>query len=331
MPLPVLEDGLLDPAGRRMEYLRLSITDACNFRCVYCLPQGWAGPSNTQDVLTPDEVETLVRGLVPLGLTKVRLTGGEPTVRKDLLELVERVAGVPGIGMVALSTNGWNLARQAQALRAAGLQRVNVSVDSLDRQTFAAITGRDLLQLVLDGVDAALDAGLQVKVNSVLLREFSHATLETMLDYVRARPVTVRVIELMRTGDNGPFFLQQHVPLDALLGELLALGFVPRPRQRGDGPAQEFVHPQWRGGLGLIAPYRKDFCQSCNRLRVTSRGELRLCLFGDGNAPLRDLLQPGRQTQLAARVVSLLAGKPPSHHLQEERTGNACNLAQMGG
>lgn len=322
---------LIDPAGRAFTYLRLSVTDACGFSCSYCLPEGYRRPADWEAPLSVQEVERLVRGLAPLGLRKVRLTGGEPTSRRDLVELVEAVAAVPGIETVALSTNGSRLARLAAALNRAGLQAVNVSIDSLDPAEFAAITGKDGLEEVLAGVEAALGAGLRVKVNAVLLRGCNDASVDRFLDWVTDTPVTVRFIELMRTGDNQLYFLRRHLGLQQLEARLLAAGFVPKAREATDGPARELTHPDKRGGIGLITPYAQDFCASCNRLRVTSAGRLRLCLFGDRDLSLRHLLDGRPPEVLAAAVRAALAGKGAGHRLAEGITGNVRNLAQMGG
>jgi cyclic pyranopterin phosphate synthase len=324
--------ALRDPHGRHFTYLRLSITDACNFRCRYCLPDGWKRRPGDAEPLSLDEIRRVVGAFSDLGVWKVRLTGGEPTVRGDLLEVVRAVASTPGVSKVALSTNGHDLARRAAALRAAGLSAVNVSVDSLDEATFERITGRPLLRKVLEGVEAALAAGLAAKVNAVLLRGLNDGDLEPFLEYVRARPVAVRFIELMQTGHDRGFFAAHHVSAASLAAELDRRGWTGRPRAADDGPAREWSHPAYAGRIGLVAPYSKDFCTTCNRLRVTSRGALRMCLFAEQDEPLRELLQSDAQrAAVAARVVELLQGKAPSHLLQLGRTGGTWNLAGVGG
>lgn len=323
---------LKDDFGRRFEYLRLSITEVCNFRCTYCLPHGYRPSAAGAAPLSGAEVQQLVMGLAGLGVWKVRLTGGEPTVRRDLVELVERVAAVEGIRRVALSTNGHSLAALAAPLARAGLKQVNVSVDSLEPETFANITGGARLERVLDGVDAAFAAGLEVKVNAVRLRGWNDGELEAFAAWVHDRPVVVRFIELMRTGENGAFFADRHAPLGDLVERLEAMGFVRRPRAAGDGPAAEFRRPGDLGGLGLIAPTAAHFCESCNRLRVTSAGRLRLCLFGQGGVDLRPWLQPSFSPEAVGLAVrAALAAKPPAHRLAEGVTGDTMNLAAVGG
>jgi cyclic pyranopterin phosphate synthase len=323
--------SLVDGFGRRFHYLRISITEVCNFRCTYCLPDGYrkTGPLA---FITPAEVERLARAFAGFGVGKIRLTGGEPSVRKDLPEIIARVAGVEGVGKVAITTNGWNLERQIEAWRAAGLTNLNVSIDSLDRAAFHRITGHDRLDSVVRGLDRALALGVPVvKVNGVLLKDGVGEGFDAFAEFVRVRPVAVRFIELMRTGDNAGFFAEQHVPGSGLTDWLEARGWIRRERGFDDGPAVEFAHPDYAGRIGLIAPYAPGFCDGCNRLRITARGALRLCLFGELGVDLRDLLQDDDPEPLRARIVAALAGKPRGHRLAEGISGDTRQLAQFGG
>ena len=321
-----------DGFGRRFRYLRLSVTEVCNFRCTYCLPDGWkkTGPLS---FLAADEIRRLTAAFAEMGLHKVRLTGGEPTVRKDFTEIVAAVAAAPGVAKTALTTNGWNLARRAGEWRAAGLTHINVSIDSLDPDGFHRITGHDRLHEVLAGLDAGLSEGFSaVKVNAVLLRETAETGFEPWARFVRERPVAVRFIELMRTVDNADYFARHHVRGDGLRAWLEREGWTPAPRAPDGGPATEYRHPDHAGAIGLIAPYAPGFCDSCNRLRVTARGKLRLCLFGDGGVDLRDLLQDdGDREALQARLTDALTVKPKGHRLAQGRPGDLRNLAQLGG
>jgi cyclic pyranopterin phosphate synthase len=322
---------LVDGFGRRFHYLRVSITEVCNFRCTYCLPDGYR-KSGPVSFMTPEEVARLTRAFAGLGVSKVRLTGGEPSVRRDLPEIVERVAGTPGIDKVAITTNGWNLERQVVAWREAGLTNLNVSVDSLDRAAFHRITGHDRLDSVVRGLDRALGLGVPtVKVNGVLLRTGIETGFDAFADFVRERPIAVRFIELMRTGDNAEFFADQHVPGATLTDWLEARGWTRRERAFDDGPAVEYAHPDYAGRIGLIAPYAPGFCDGCNRLRITARGQLRLCLFGELGVDLRDLLQADAPELLQARIRKALAGKPAGHRLAEGNSGDTRQLAQFGG
>jgi cyclic pyranopterin phosphate synthase len=260
---------------------------------------------------------------------QVRLTGGEPTLRSDIAAIADAVSAVPGISRVALSTNGYRLSELLPTLRAAGVSAINISVDSFDADEFHKITGHARLGEILSAIDEALALGFTVKLNTVLLRSFD--TLDRTLAFIRERPVTVRFIELMQTAD-AEFFAAEGVSANALQARLTALGFAPLPRAAGAGPARELTHPDYLGRLGLITPYAGDFCASCNRLRVTARGALKLCLFSDNELPLRDLLQhEADRGALVARVRESLSAKLPSHFLQQGRHGNTHNLSIIGG
>ncbi len=324
---------LVDGLGRRFKYLRLSITEVCNFRCTYCLPDGYQ-KTLSRPFLTVPEIERLVAAFAALGVGKVRLTGGEPSVRRDVGEIIRRVRATPGVDKAAITTNGWNLARQIDDWSAGGLTNLNVSVDSLDRERFHQITGHDRLGAVMAGLDRALELGVpSVKINAVLLKEAAGpAQFGQFADFVRDRPVAVRFIELMRTGDNADYFAGQHVRGQVLRSWLEAGGWTPGARGQDDGPAVEYSHPDHAGRIGLIAPYGAGFCDGCNRLRVTARGKLRLCLFGDGGLDLRDLLAADEDREaLEDRIVGALGGKAAGHRLAEQITGDTRHLAQLGG
>lgn len=323
----VLGDGF----GRRFTYVRLSVTEACNFRCGYCLPAGYRKTA-PHDFLSPAEVGRLARALVGAGIGKIRLTGGEPSVRGDITRLIAAVAAA-GAHKVALTTNGWNLERRLDEWTEAGLTHLNVSVDSLDASVFARVTGRDVLPAVLRGIDRALALGrLAVKLNAVLLRDTVGVGLEAMAAYLRDRPLSVRFIELMRTADNADYFADQHVAGAYLRSWLAARGWRPLARDPDAGPATEYAHPGHLGRFGLIAPYGAGFCGSCNRLRVTARGRLRLCLFGAGEVDLRDLLgDDGNEAVVIARIQESLAGKAVGHGLRRLDFGHLANLSAVGG
>ena len=324
--------ALVDRFGRSFPYLRLSLTEACNYRCSYCLPDGYLADGRPR-FLELDEIRRLVRAFAAVGMTKIRLTGGEPTLRKDLLPIISTVAAVPGIRRIAITTNGTNLPRHVGAWREAGLTALNVSLDSLDRERFLAITGHDRFIEVTEGVEQALGLGFDsVKLNAVLLRGRNDDELPAWFDYLRTRDVSVRFIELMRTGDNLEFFERHHVRAEALEEAIVAAGWALRPRASEAGPAREYSHPGYRGRIGIIAPYSKDFCKGCNRLRVTARGDLRLCLFGDFGIGLRPLLQSDADFDaLVARITTQLGLKAAGHGLHQGETGLTPHLASIGG
>lgn len=329
---PTPRRTLRDASGRSLHYLRLSVTDRCNFRCVYCLPHGCPRGSG-EHPLALGEIERLVQGFAELGFWKVRLTGGEPTLRPDVVEIVRRVARTPGIRRVGLTTNGYRLAALAPRLRDAGLASLNVSVDSLDPVRFREITGADRLSSVVRGVEAALAAGIpSVKVNAVLLGGMAAGELHDFLAWTGETPLTVRFIELMQTTDNVALFRRDRVPASAVAEELGRLGWTRLPREAGDGPAVNYAHPAHAGRVGLISAYERGFCDDCNRLRVSSVGDLRTCLFGDGKVPLRPLLRSGAEREaLVALVEASVAAKPAHHGLAAGRCGPTANLAMTGG
>lgn len=322
---------LADRHGRRFPYLRLSVTPACNFRCSYCLPHGYRAEAGTAGPLSLDEIARLLRGFAGLGMHKLRLTGGEPSVRRDLGDVL-RVTAVSGVTKLAMTTNGTLLSKRLHAWIDAGLNAINVSVDSLDRALFARITGHDRLGDILHGVDMALEAGLPTKLNAVLLRDVNDRQLPAWLDYLRDHAVGVRFIELMQTGDNLDFFRRHHVRAAALEGHLRGSGWQALPRAPDAGPAREYAHPGYAGRIGIIAPYSRDFCAGCNRLRVTATGDLRLCLFGEFGIPLRQHLQRDDQLDdLLQAIGGQIGRKEQGHFLHQGRTGITPHLAATGG
>ncbi|MEM6159944.1 GTP 3',8-cyclase MoaA [Erwinia sp. P6884] len=323
-----------DSFDRSFYYLRLSITDVCNFRCNYCLPDGYKpqGVAN-KSFLTLDEIRRVTRAFAAAGTEKVRLTGGEPSLRRDFTDIIAAVRENPAIRKLAVTTNGYRLARDVAQWRDAGLTALNVSIDSLDARQFHAITGQDKFHQVMSGIDAAFEAGFsKVKVNTVLMRDVNHNSLHTFLEWIRKRPIQLRFIELMETGDGGSLFRKHHISGEVIRDSLLIQGWTRQPRERSDGPAQVFTHPDYQGEIGLIMPYEKDFCASCNRLRVSATGKLHLCLFGDGGVSLRDLLQTDdQQAELQARIAASLRTKKQTHFLHQGNTGVTQNLSYIGG
>lgn len=324
---------LHDGHGRGFEYLRLSLTDVCNFRCSYCLPDGYRKQAGMPGNLSVEEIRRLVTAFSCLGLWKVRLTGGEPALRRELLEIARTVSAVPGIRRRAMTTNGYRLAKRAQDYADAGINALNVSVDSLDPARFTSITGHDRLGEVLSGIDAARRAGITaIKLNSVLMRGVNDDELEAFIAFVQQHDLSLRFIEVMRTNDNTAFFEQHHLAGAEISERLEAMGWNRLPREAGAGPAVEFAQGNHPGKIGIIAPYSKDFCTNCNRLRVSARGKLHLCLFGDHGIDLRSLLQEdGQHEMLVQRILKLTATKAPSHRLHEGNSGGTPHLASIGG
>ncbi|PWI34680.1 GTP 3',8-cyclase MoaA [Vibrio albus] len=325
---------LEDRFRRRFYYLRLSVTDVCNFKCTYCLPDGYqpSGRKNSSFLSLP-EIERVVRAFVECGTSKVRITGGEPSLRKDFTDIIHTVASTPGVEKVAVTTNGYRMANHVERWLQAGLTHINVSVDSLDPRMFHQITGQNRFNDVMAGIERALEiGGCQVKVNAVLMKGLNGQELPQFLHWVKDRPVQLRFIELMQTGEMDELFSQHHIAGTDIRAQLLRNGWVPKVRERTDGPAQVFVHPDYCGSVGLIMPYEKGFCQDCNRLRVSALGKLHLCLFGEQGVELRDLMQQDdQQDQLIERISRALDNKAETHFLHDGNTGITPHLASIGG
>ncbi|WP_341851050.1 GTP 3',8-cyclase MoaA [Vibrio vulnificus] len=323
-----------DRFHRKFYYLRLSVTDVCNFKCTYCLPDGYqpSGQKNSS-FLNLAEIRRVVKAFADCGTSKVRITGGEPSLRKDFTDIIHTVASTQGIKRVATTTNGYRMEKHIGEWKEAGLNQINVSVDSLDPRMFHQITGENKFHQVMSGIDRAFEVGFeQVKVNVVLMKDLNHNELPAFLHWIKHRPIQLRFIELMQTGEMDTLFQQHHVSGVAIRNHLIANGWLLKVKAANDGPAQVFVHPDYQGEIGLIMPYEKDFCASCNRLRVSAKGKLHLCLFGDRGVELRDLLQKDSQeSALIERIQAELQTKSVSHFLNDGNTGMTPHLASIGG
>ncbi|MDG6898019.1 cyclic pyranopterin phosphate synthase [Actinobacillus delphinicola] len=326
-------NGLVDRFHRQYYYLRLSITDVCNFRCTYCLPNGYQPEPERPQFLTLNEIQRLVKGFAHLGAEKIRLTGGEPTLRKDFIEIAQSIRDVQGIKQLALTTNGYRMEKDVAKWREAGITSINVSVDSLDPRMFHRITGVDKFDDVMRGIYRAFDVGYdKIKVNSVLMKDLNSHEFDAFLAWVKDNPIQMRFIELMQTGEMDHFFAQHHLPGQLLADKLIREGWTLQSRSHLDGPAKIFSHPDYKGEIGLIMPYEKNFCNSCNRLRVSAKGQLHLCLFGEAGIDLRDLLQADNQEEaLKARITEALQCKREHHFLHQGDSGIRANLASIGG
>jgi cyclic pyranopterin phosphate synthase len=322
---------LVDKFERHFTYLRLSITDNCNFRCTYCLPNGSECHSHDGE-LSLAEIQRLVNAFAALGTKKIRITGGEPSMRSDLPDIISLCKSTPGIETVGLTTNGFRLEKDVVKWRAAGLDILNVSLDSLNPSAFQLITGSKRLSSILRGLDIAQTLEFKsLKINTVLLRDQNSHELNDFLQFIKTRKITLRFIDLMRTGDNQQFFNQQHVSGDSIQQSLLNSGWTQRLRSQQAGPAKEFIHSDYLGSLGLIMPYSKHFCDDCNRLRVSSKGQLFLCLFADQHQNLRDHLQRDNIEPAIAFLQKSIARKTVGHNLAEQMTGSTRHLAMIGG
>jgi cyclic pyranopterin phosphate synthase len=326
---------LADAFARPIDYLRVSVTDRCNLRCTYCMPEAGLPWIPNADTLTFEEIERIVRAAASVGVRSIRLTGGEPLVRRDLARLVGRIAAIPGIDDIALSTNGILLADQAQSLAAAGLRRVNVSLDTLVPERFERIARRPGLERVLAGIDAALAAGLgPLKINCVVLRGQNDDELGAFAAFAHERAVYVRFIEMMPVAENARDQRDAYVSADEMLERLTAgVPLVPVAGPGGNGPARYYARPGARGAVGVISPLSHEYCDTCNRVRLTADGRLRLCLFGDYEIDLRGPVRDGAATsELAALFRGGMLIKPERHHLRLGEAGSRMRaFSEIGG
>lgn len=319
-----LTPPLQDAQGRTMTYLRLSVTDRCNFRCTYCSPASWGGK---KDLLSPEEFERIVSVFARMGIRRVRLTGGEPLIRPDILEVARRISAVPGVERVAITSNASHLERLAVPLREAGVSQLNLSLDTLSAETFRRISKQGDFEATLRGIDAAAAAGYaSLKLNVVVMRGVNDEEVAALVSHAHARGMTPRFIELMPFGQGTP------VPTAELVERLRAGGLElveeAMPSADTAGPARYFRAP---GGLvGFISPLTQNFCGGCNRVRVASNGDLRSCLGGRAQAPLHTLIRGGAtDVELALAIRQALGEKPEGHRFTEPDAGTRL-LSMMG-
>lgn len=324
-----------DQFGRRVEYLRISVTDKCNLRCVYCMPLHGLPWMRREELLSYEEIERIVRTMAGMGLRRVRITGGEPLVRKDLPDLVSMIAAVPGIDDLSLSTNAVLLDEYAEALKSAGIQRLNVSLDSLRPDRVDDIARRPgSFPKIMAGFDAAERVGFDpIKVNVVLIRGVNDDEIEDFAAITRERPWHVRFIELMPTGSNLELSAQQFFSCQDALKRLRKVDTLePVEGPLGNGPAHYHRFPGAPGTVGVITPMSHTYCDRCNRMRLTADGHLRPCLFGDLQTNLRDPLRAGED--LVPLIEETLRIKPERHYLiqgSDEGSGGLVALSQTGG
>ncbi|NUF50203.1 GTP 3',8-cyclase MoaA [Gilliamella sp. ESL0250] len=322
---------LVDNYQRRFQYLRLSITELCNFQCQYCLPNGYR-PNKAHKFLSLSEINHVVATFTELGVRKIRLTGGEPTLRRDFMDILSMISAYPSVKELAITTNGSRLLKNIHHWHQAGLNAINISIDSLSPHLFKLITGQDKLKELIQCVDRSLEVGIKkVKINTVLMKN-RNDNLDDYLSWIKCRPVELRFIELMETGESLDVFNRYHQSGSLIETQLIAQGWQLQSKNPLSGPAKVYVHGDYQGKIGLIMPYSTDFCKNCNRLRVSSIGKLHYCLFGDAAVDLRDLLQsPAQKRQLIARIFSSLMIKPEKHLLHAHKVGITPNLSYIGG
>ncbi len=335
--------GMKDGHGRVIDYLRISLTDRCNFRCIYCMPEEGVCMMGHDEVLRIEEIEQIARVATRIGIRSVRLTGGEPLVRKGVVELVRALKSMPAIENISMTTNGVLLPQMAGELKEAGLSRVNISLDTLDAEQFKFITRVGKIESTLAGIDAALEAGFNpVKINAVTVRSLNQdflAFAKLSID----KPLHVRFIEYMPVGestgaDGTGWGKKDVVPSEELLQIIneraVAEGLSPLEPLDGNrspigwGPARYFGFPGAKGTVGFISPLSRHFCSSCNRLRLTADGKLRPCLFSDREIDVRTALRDGGEEAVYACFLQALNLKPDEHH---DKVGTERKMSQIGG
>ena len=314
-----------DAFGRPITYLRLSVTELCNLRCRYCMPEEGVCKRLHSEMLTEEEMICAVRAAAGLGIRKVRLTGCEPLVKRNILSICRRVAEVPGILDTTMTTNATLLAPVARDLRAAGLRRVNISLDTLDADKYAFITRRGSVRDALRGVEAALDAGFeQIKINAVLMGGFNDGEIPALAALTKRWPVDVRFIELMPMSGNTAFGPESYLPVNAVLKAL------PELQPAADeGVARLYRLPGAMGRIGLISPLSQHFCATCNRIRLTADGKLKPCLHSAEEISLKGLDEAGMAEQMRRAILA----KPACHGTlsAESRSGTPRSMNQIGG
>jgi len=325
-------DSLVDGYGRKIEYLRISITDRCNFRCLYCMPLAGLQWLPKEKLLSYEEIASVVRQLAPLGLRRIRITGGEPTIRPSLERLIAMLREIPDIEDLALSTNGLRLAELAPSLKSAGLDRVNMSADSLRPERIREIARRNVDFDPIAAATAAEGAGLSpIKINVVVMRGINDDEIADFARLTLDHPWHVRFIELMPVGEMRDTTWEHVVPMDQVLSRIEKISRVHdcAPPDRGNGPARYYRLDGGQGTIGLITPLSHTYCASCNRVRLTADGRLRTCLFGEHEVNLREPLREGLPLEAFFRTA--LAGKPKEHELLRMRVGGLRALSQVGG
>ena len=321
---------LVDQFNRRISYLRLSVTDRCDLRCTYCMPEAQTFLPR-KDVLSLEELHQLALGFISRGVSKIRLTGGEPLVRRDMIELVRALGRKLGDGLeeLTLTTNGTQLARFAEDLFAAGVRRVNVSLDTLDRDQFARLARRDSLPQVLEGIAAAQAAGLKVKLNTVALKGTNEAEIPELIGWAHARGMELTLIEVMPLGEVEADRFDQYLPLSTVRADLEQRFTLTPSQHRSGGPARYFDVAETGGRLGLITPLTSNFCEGCNRVRVTATGQLFACLGGREQVDLRAALRSANpDAALHVALDDAMRIKPLRHHFAIDSAGAAPALAR---
>ena len=326
---------LLDPYKRKINYLRISVTDRCNLRCCYCMPEEGIPLISHQEILTYEEILRIVRVFATEGISKVRLTGGEPLVRKGIVDFIHSLSQIKEIKDLSLTTNGILLKELARDLKQAGLRRINISLDSLRKERFCQITRRNEFEHVWKGIEEALSVGLSpIKLNMVAIQGLNDDEIESFARLTLQLPVTVRYIEYMPSGNGEEWKKSDILTIPQIKTRLENVGkLIPIPSDQWDGPAQRFRIEGAIGEIGLIGPVSSHFCDDCNRLRLTPDGKIRTCLFSDEEIDVKELLRKGGTDQdLKDRLLVALRTKPERHYINSHQFKKCQrNMSAIGG
>lgn len=323
---------LIDPFQRRIEYLRLSVTDRCDLRCHYCMPKKFQDFEEPEDWLNFDEIERVVRAFTELGVSRVRITGGEPLARRNLSGLAARLNGLPRLEDLSLSTNAVNLSRHAESLFASGISRINVSLDTLRPERFAEITGGGKLDKVLAGITVAREVGFQpIKINTVAMKGINDDEFEDMVLYCMKNGYTLRFIETMPMGDSGRAAHDTYIDLQQVRKQLERVFDLIPASMSGGGPARYYQVKGSRTHIGFITPLSQHFCETCNRVRLTVDGTLYLCLGQEDKAALRPLLRRGISDEELQQTLVDAIGRKPERHEFCDKPGKIVRLMSNTG
>ena len=324
---------LTDKFGRTIEYLRLSVTDRCDLRCNYCMPEGFKDFSEPDSWLTFDEIERIIRVFAELGTKRIRITGGEPLVRKNIPELAGRLSQLPGIEDLSISSNATRLRKQAEPLKQAGISRINVSLDTLKPALFKEVTGGGKLEKVIDGLMAAKEAGFQpVKINRVVMRGVNDDEVEDMVQFCIDHDFTLRFIETMPMGNTGREASQQYIPLNEIHDRLAKKYSLVKANMNGGGPARYVRVEGTELRIGFITPMSQHFCDTCNRVRLSVDGTLYLCLGQEDSYPLRDIMRAGvTDEELKQHIQKAIDLKPEKHEFSDKPEKLVRFMSMTGG
>lgn len=316
-----------DSFGREINYLRISLTDRCNLRCKYCMPEDGISKFSHDEILTLEELYEIIEIFVELGINKIRFTGGEPLVRKGIVELISKVSKLHGVKDIAMTTNGILLKEYAKDLKDAGLNRVNISLDTLDEDKYRTITRGGNLHRILEGIEEAKKVGLTpIKINTVLIGGFNDDEIESLVGLTERENIDLRFIELMPIGEAASWAKENFISNNRVLEKVGSL--LPVPREDISSPAVYYKLPNGKGKVGIINPISCKFCENCNRVRLTSQGRLKLCLHSDIEIDIREALNSGQD--IKKLIIDSIGKKEESHHLEDGEYIKR-NMNQIGG